>query len=155
MVTSCNGCRILRKGCNKNCLLRQSLTLINSLQSQSYATLFLSKFIGRGPLLSFLAAAPLSLRPVMFQSMLYEACGRTINPSTGAVGMMSTGNWILCQMAVDTMLRGEYLDVVALNGIVDDRVSSGCTEKNVSDEDVVCVRRKKRKFDDDANSQLA
>ena len=42
----------------------------------------------------------------MFQSLLYEAAGRTINPVHGAVGLLWTGNWHLCQNAVDTVLRG-------------------------------------------------
>ena len=42
----------------------------------------------------------------MFQSLLYEAAGRTINPVHGAVGLLGTGNWHLCQAAVHTVLRG-------------------------------------------------
>ena len=42
----------------------------------------------------------------MFQSLLYEAAGRTINPVNGAVGLLGSGNWHLCQAAVETVLRG-------------------------------------------------
>lgn len=42
----------------------------------------------------------------LFQSLLYEAAGRTINPVHGAVGLLGTGSWHLCQAAVDTVLRG-------------------------------------------------
>lgn len=42
----------------------------------------------------------------MLESLLYEAVGRTINPVTGAVGLLCTGNWTLCQAAVDTVLSG-------------------------------------------------
>lgn len=42
----------------------------------------------------------------MFESLLYEAVGRTINPVNGAVGLLWTGNWHLCQMGVDKVLRG-------------------------------------------------
>lgn len=42
----------------------------------------------------------------LFQSLLFEACGRTVNPVNGAVGLLSTGNWHLCQSAVETVLRG-------------------------------------------------
>jgi len=45
----------------------------------------------------------------LFQSLLYEACGRTVNPVTGAVGLLWTGNWHVCQAAVDTVLRGGTL----------------------------------------------
>lgn len=42
----------------------------------------------------------------LFQSLLYEACGRTVNPVNGAVGLLSTGNWHVCQAAVETVLAG-------------------------------------------------
>ena len=42
----------------------------------------------------------------MFQSLLYEAAGRTINPVSGAVGLLGAGSWHLCQAAVETVLRG-------------------------------------------------
>ncbi|KAI7730397.1 hypothetical protein M8C21_025342, partial [Ambrosia artemisiifolia] len=45
----------------------------------------------------------------LFQSLLFEACGRTLNPVNGAVGLLWTGNWQLCQSAVVTVLRGGTL----------------------------------------------
>ena len=42
----------------------------------------------------------------LFQSLLYEAVGRTINPVNGAVGLLWTGNWHLCQLGVEQVLRG-------------------------------------------------
>lgn len=45
----------------------------------------------------------------LFQSLLYEACGRTINPVSGAIGLMWTGQWDLCESAVDTVLCGGSL----------------------------------------------
>ncbi|KAM7474741.1 hypothetical protein LguiB_021984 [Lonicera macranthoides] len=106
---SCNGCRVLRKGCNENCILRQSLQCIDSPQAQSYATVFVAKFFGRAGLMSFLSAVPDSQRPALFQSLLFEACGRTVNPVNGAVGLLWTGNWQVCQSAVETILRGGSL----------------------------------------------
>ncbi|KAL8027617.1 hypothetical protein ABFS82_14G104500 [Erythranthe guttata] len=103
---SCNGCRILRKGCNENCILRQSIEAIENPLSQSNATVFVAKFFGRAGLISFLSSVPLSQRPALFQSLLFEACGRTVNPVNGAVGLLSTGNWHVCQSAVQTVLRG-------------------------------------------------
>lgn len=54
----------------------------------------------------------------LFQSLLFEACGRTVNPVFGAVGLLWTGNWHVCQSAVETVLRGgelaplpEFLDL--------------------------------------------
>ena len=45
----------------------------------------------------------------LFRSLLYEACGRTINPVSGAIGLMWTSNWDLCQAAAEAVLRGESL----------------------------------------------
>lgn len=45
----------------------------------------------------------------MFRSLLFEACGRTVNPINGAVGLLSTGNWQVCQNAVSTVLGGGTL----------------------------------------------
>ncbi|KAL3515359.1 hypothetical protein ACH5RR_022261 [Cinchona calisaya] len=106
---SCNGCRILRKGCNENCILRQSLQGIESPQAQANATVFVAKFFGRAGLMSFLSSVLQPQRPALFQSLLYEACGRTVNPVSGVVGLLWTGNWQLCQSAVETVLRGGLL----------------------------------------------
>ncbi|KAI7755689.1 hypothetical protein M8C21_032593 [Ambrosia artemisiifolia] len=103
---SCNGCRVLRKGCNDNCILRHSLHGIGTAQAQAYATVFVAKFFGRAGLMSFLSSVPESQRPALFQSLLFEACGRTVNPVNGAVGLLWTGNWHVCQCAVETVLRG-------------------------------------------------
>ncbi|XAR72957.1 hypothetical protein NMG60_11019774 [Bertholletia excelsa] len=103
---SCNGCRVLRKGCNENCVLRQSLRGIESPRAQSNATLFIAKFFGRAGLISFLSAVPEPQRPALFQSLLFDACGRAVNPVSGAVGLLWTGNWHVCQAAVETVLRG-------------------------------------------------
>lgn len=106
---SCNGCRVLRKGCTSNCVLRPCLDWIATPEAQGNATLFVSKFFGRSDLISFISAVPLHKRPALFQSLLFEACGRTINPVNGAVGLLSTGNWHVCQAAVQTVLAGGTL----------------------------------------------
>ncbi|KAI3431047.1 LOB domain-containing protein [Psidium guajava] len=80
---SCNGCRVLRKGCSDGCMLRQCLQLIDSPQAQAHATLFVAKFFGRAALMSFVSAVPAARRPDLFQSLLFEAVGRTINPVGG------------------------------------------------------------------------
>lgn len=49
------------------------------------------------------------LYAALFQSLLFEACGRTVNPVNGAVGLLWTGNWHVCQAAVETVLRGGTL----------------------------------------------
>ncbi|XP_044511059.1 LOB domain-containing protein 39-like [Mangifera indica] len=116
---SCNGCRVLRKGCSETCILRTCLQWIDSPEAQGNATLFLAKFFGRSDLLSFIAAVPETQRPALFQSLLFEACGRTVNPVNGAVGLLSSGNWHLCQAAVETVLAGGTLRPISgHNGVL-------------------------------------
>ncbi|XVE66726.1 hypothetical protein DITRI_Ditri08aG0102800 [Diplodiscus trichospermus] len=106
---SCNGCRVLRKGCSENCMLRQSLQCIDNPQAQAHATVFVAKFFGRAGLMSFLSSVPQPQRPALFQSLLFEAVGRAVNPVSGAVGLLWTGNWKICKSAVQTVLRGGTL----------------------------------------------
>ncbi|KAL9245832.1 hypothetical protein vseg_019437 [Gypsophila vaccaria] len=106
---SCNGCRVLRKGCSETCMLRPCIQWIDTPESQGHATVFVAKFFGRAGLMSFISNVPPNQRPALFQSLLYEACGRTVNPVSGAVGLLWTGNWHLCQTAVETVLRGGTL----------------------------------------------
>jgi hypothetical protein len=77
--------------------------------------------------MSFISNVPQPQRPALFQSLLFEACGRTVNPVNGAVGLLWTGNWHVCQAAVETVLRGgtlkpipEFLGLDALTSTVDD-----------------------------------
>ncbi|KAK8567728.1 hypothetical protein V6N13_105685 [Hibiscus sabdariffa] len=99
MRMSCNGCRVLRKGCSQNCTIRPCLQWIKSPDSQANATLFLAKFYGRAGLLNLIEAGPENLRPAIFRSLLYEACGRVVNPVYGSIGMLWSGNWVECQAA--------------------------------------------------------
>lgn len=43
----------------------------------------------------------------IFRSLLYEACGRIVNPIYGSVGLLWSGNWQLCQNAVQAVLKGD------------------------------------------------
>ncbi|XP_047943506.1 LOB domain-containing protein 40-like [Salvia hispanica] len=106
---SCNGCRVLRKGCVDNCTLRPCLDWIESPESQANATLFLAKFYGRAGLINLIKSGPNHLRPEIFKSLLYEACGRIINPVHGSVGLMCSGDWPRCQEAVEAVLLGKPL----------------------------------------------
>lgn len=106
---SCNGCRVLRKGCSDTCILRPCLRWIESPEAQGHATVFVAKFFGRAGLMGFISAVPENQRPALFQSLLYEACGRTVNPVYGAVGLLWSGNWNVCQAAVETVLKGGAL----------------------------------------------
>lgn len=63
MRMSCNGCRVLRKGCSENCSIRPCLQWIKSAESQANATVFLAKFYGRAGLMNLLSTGPDHLRP--------------------------------------------------------------------------------------------
>ncbi|MED6211669.1 hypothetical protein PIB30_075970 [Stylosanthes scabra] len=106
MRMSCNGCRVLRKGCSEDCSIRPCLNWIKSPDSQANATIFLAKFYGRAGLINLINAGPDHLRPAIFRSLLYEACGRIANPIYGSVGLLWSGSWHLCQLAVEAVLKG-------------------------------------------------
>lgn len=60
---SCNGCRVLRKGCSESCILRPCLQWIETPEAQGHATVFVAKFFGRAGLMSFISNVPESQRP--------------------------------------------------------------------------------------------
>ncbi|KAH0697316.1 hypothetical protein KY290_015176 [Solanum tuberosum] len=113
MRMSCNGCRVLRKGCSESCSIRPCLQWIKNPDSQSNATVFLAKFYGRAGLMNLINAGPDHLRPAIFRSLLYEACGRIVNPIYGSVGLLWSGNWQLCQNAVEAVLKGTPITPIA------------------------------------------
>ncbi|KAL4317763.1 hypothetical protein GQ457_18G021130 [Hibiscus cannabinus] len=92
-----------------NCKTQSVTPGFQSPDSQANATLFLAKFYGRAGLLNLIEAGPENLRPAIFRSLLYEACGRVVNPVYGSVGMLYSGNWVECQAAVDAVLRGSQI----------------------------------------------
>ncbi|KAF6165743.1 hypothetical protein GIB67_012640 [Kingdonia uniflora] len=121
MRMSCNGCRVLRKGCNENCSIRPCLQWIKTPESQANATVFLAKFYGRAGLMNLINSGPDHLRPAIFRSLLYEACGRIVNPIYGSVGLLWSGSWQLCQAAVEAVLKGAPIaqipiDAAAVSG---------------------------------------
>ncbi|KAK4430213.1 LOB domain-containing protein 42 [Sesamum alatum] len=138
---SCNGCRVLRKGCSQNCTLRPCLQWIKSPESQANATLFLAKFYGRAGLINLINAAPTHLHPEIFKSLLYEACGRIINPVHGSVGLMCSGNWPRCHAAVEAVLQGAPL-VMQLPGDDDSAAHPhGCDIRHLSKDSSTSLRR--------------
>lgn len=42
----------------------------------------------------------------MFKSLLFESCGRIVNPVYGSMGLFWTGEWARCQAAVDAVMNG-------------------------------------------------
>ncbi|KAI4350908.1 hypothetical protein L6164_005312 [Bauhinia variegata] len=119
MRLSCNGCRVLRKGCTADCPIRPCLQWIKSSESQANATVFLAKFYGRAGLLNLVSAGPPHLRPAIFKSLLYEACGRIVNPIFGSAGLLTSGSWHLCQAAVEAVLRGVPIKQVSSDSALD------------------------------------
>nr|NP_001302837.1 LOB domain-containing protein 41-like [Brassica napus]AAP37970.1 seed specific protein Bn15D17A [Brassica napus] len=113
MRMSCNGCRVLRKGCSDDCSIRPCLGWIKSPEAQANATVFLAKFYGRAGLMNLINAGPDHLRPGIFRSLLHEACGRIVNPIYGSVGLLWSGNWQLCQSAVEAVMKGEPITEMA------------------------------------------
>lgn len=71
MRMSCNGCRILRKGCSDDCIIKPCLDWIKSSDSQANATLFLAKFYGRAGLINLIEAGPQHLRPGIMYFYIY------------------------------------------------------------------------------------
>lgn len=108
MRMSCNGCRVLRKGCSDSCVLRPCLHWIRTAESQANATIFLAKFYGRSGLVNLISSGPEHLRPGIFRSLLYEACGRMVNPIYGSLGLFCSGKWAECQAGVESILRGTF-----------------------------------------------
>jgi len=108
MRKSCNGCRVLRKGCSESCILRPCLHWISTAESQANATIFLAKFYGRAGLVNLISSGPEHLRPAIFRSLLYESCGRMVNPIYGSLGLLCSGDWAECQARVETILRGSF-----------------------------------------------
>eukprot|EP00253_Pinus_taeda_P031958 PITA_31958 len=105
---SCNGCRVLRKGCSESCILSPCLHWIPTAESQANAIIFLAKFYGRAGLTNLISNGPEHLRPAIFRSLLYEACGRIVNPVYGLLGLVLSGKWAECQAGVDSILRGSF-----------------------------------------------
>lgn len=62
MRMSCNGCRVLRKGCSENCSIRPCLKWISDPEAQGNATVFLAKFYGRAGLMNLINEGPENLR---------------------------------------------------------------------------------------------
>ncbi|GAU27565.1 hypothetical protein TSUD_29970 [Trifolium subterraneum] len=117
MRLSCNGCRVLRKGCSEDCIIKPCLEWIKSPKSQGNATLFLAKFYGRTGLLNLLANTTNQNAPAVFKSLLYEASGRLVNPTHGALGLFWIGQWSRCEAAVEAVLAGSNInDVTVVDG---------------------------------------
>lgn len=68
---SCNGCRVLRKGCSENCILQPCLQWIQTPEAQGHATVFVAKFFGRAGLMSFISAVPHPQRPGIFANVIH------------------------------------------------------------------------------------
>ena len=64
-------------------------------------------------------ASLILLIAAIFKSLLYEACGRIVNPIFGSAGLLSSGSWHLCQVAVEAVLRGAPITPVSSESAFD------------------------------------
>lgn len=86
----------------------------------------------------------------LFQSLLFEAVGRTVNPVSGAVGLLWTGNWNICQAAVETVLCGGKLHPLPYSLVAElDDVSESAVNCYKPREDNSSSLKRKADFDDD------
>ncbi|KAG2667414.1 hypothetical protein I3760_15G113700 [Carya illinoinensis] len=149
MRMSCNGCRVLRKGCGESCTIRPCLQWIRTPESQANATVFLAKFYGRAGLINLINAGPEHHRPVIFKSLLYEACGRIVSPIYGSTGLFSSGSWNLCHDAVEAVLRGAPITKVLSESAVNPPVQA-CDIRHVAkpatSDQLHKVKKSRRKF---------
>lgn len=63
-------------------------------------------FANSSNLVAILRNLVFTTHAAIFRSLLYEACGRIVNPIYGSVGLMWSGSWHLCHGAVEAVLRG-------------------------------------------------
>ncbi|VAH94286.1 unnamed protein product [Triticum turgidum subsp. durum] len=84
---SCNGCRVLRKGCSDACVLRPSIEWIDGAQPQANATVFVAKFFGLYGNVGTNTGSSSSLHSSPENSTSAPARKRSKNsPGCGAVG---------------------------------------------------------------------
>lgn len=56
---------------------------------------------------------------VVFRSLLYEASGRLINPTYGALGLFWAGEWSRCEVAIEVVLTGSDInEVIVIDGTI-------------------------------------
>ncbi|RHN82430.1 putative transcription factor AS2-LOB family [Medicago truncatula] len=115
MKLSCNGCRVLRKGCSDDCIIKPCLEWISCPESQGHATLFLAKFYGRTGLLNLLTNAT--------NQNDNPPAGRLVNPTYGALGLFWTADWSRCEAAVEAVLTGSNINDSFT--MIDGQTSSG------------------------------
>lgn len=59
--------------------------------------------------MNLISNGPDHLRPAIFRSLLYEACGRMVNPVSGSIGLLCSGNCaVRLQAGVESILRGNW-----------------------------------------------
>ena len=67
----------------------------------------------------------------IFKSLLYEACGRIVNPIYGSTGLLWSGSWQLCQAAVEAVLKG-----LPITQVSSDSAFKACDIRHVSKEEI-------------------
>lgn len=67
----------------------------------------------------------------IFKSLLYEACGRIVNPIYGSTGLLWSGSWQLCQAAVEAVLNG-----LPITQVSSESAFKACDIRHVSKEEM-------------------
>ena len=67
----------------------------------------------------------------IFKSLLYEACGRIVNPIYGSTGLLWSGSWQLCQAAVEAVLKG-----LPITQVSSESAFKACDIRHVSKEEI-------------------
>lgn len=73
----------------------------------------------------------------VFKSLLYEACGWMVNPVFGSTGLLSSGNWHLCEAAVKAVLNGAPIQQAPLGGAASLQLEA-CDIRHVAKSDKSC-----------------
>ncbi|KAG4992004.1 hypothetical protein JHK87_025461 [Glycine soja] len=73
----------------------------------------------------------------VFKSLLYEACGRMVNPVFDSTRLLSTGNWHLCEAAVKAVLNGTPFQQAPLGGAASLQLEA-CDIRHVAKSDKSC-----------------
>jgi Lateral organ boundaries (LOB) domain len=72
------------------------------------------------------------LLTAIFRSLLYEACGRIVNPVYGSVGLLWSGNWPMCQEAVESVLKGRPITAASATALASVPPLKSCDIRHVA-----------------------
>ncbi|GAA0162746.1 hypothetical protein Leryth_024887 [Lithospermum erythrorhizon] len=96
---------------NFNCKYSSNpcLNWMNSSVLQDSAVTILAKFYNPKEVLDILCHTPQHRRAGVLVCLLYEVCGRLLDPENGLEGLFRSGHWEKCYYAVRAILKGETI----------------------------------------------